>query len=90
MKVFKEKKDVSGNFLALDLEIENNRLTLITVYGQNQDTPSFYDKIKDTINEFNNNNYIICGDFILVLNPSLDYDNSYKTVKGKRKTPRNY
>ena len=82
-KVIKEKKEADGNLLSLDLEIENNRITLINVYGPNTDTPMFYDKIVDVLSLFNSESCIICGDFNLVLNPNVDYHN-YKNVNNPK------
>ncbi len=48
----------------------------------NSDDPLFFDNISNAIDEINNGNYIICGDFNLVLDPDLDYHN-YKTVNNK-------
>ena len=79
-KVFKEKRDLNGNFLALDIAIDGSRTTLISLYGPNKDTPGFYELVVDTANGFGNDNIIICGDFNLVLEPNLDYDNNYKHV----------
>ena len=84
IKVLREKKDNSGNFLALDTIIEGIKTTLITVYGPNQDSPDFFMKIQDAISLFDNDNYIICGDFNCVLNPKLDYDSSYKNINNPR------
>lgn len=36
------------------------------------DTPSFYENIRDILLEFDNDYFILCGDFNLTLNPSLD------------------
>lgn len=71
-KNLREKKDTHGNLLALDLIIEENKVTLINIYGPNIDTPSFYENIRDIFLEFDNDYFILCGDFNLTLNPSLD------------------
>ena len=71
-KVIKEKNDVNGNYLALDLAIEKQRITLLTLYGPNIDSPDFFYDIMNLIEDFGNENYIICGDFNLVLNPHID------------------
>ena len=84
VKILREKKDVDGNLLCLDLEIDNVRLTLLTIYGPNIDSPWFYDKVSDILHEFNNENYIICGDFNLVLDSDLDYDEGYRHVNNPR------
>lgn len=36
------------------------------------DTPSFYENVRDIFLEFDNDYFILCGDFNLTLNPSLD------------------
>lgn len=84
VKVTKEKKDNTGNFLALELVIEGDKLTLITMYGPNIDTPMFYDNVAETINDFNNDLFIICGDFNLVMHPKLDYDKNYKHINNPK------
>lgn len=35
--------------LALDLNIEDNNVTLINIYGPNTDSPMFYEKIRDAM-----------------------------------------
>lgn len=73
--VHRKKSDDTGNFLALDLTIENSRISLITIYGPNEDDPNFYEKISDTFEEFNNRHTIVVGDFNLVINSDVDYTN---------------
>lgn len=74
-KIHGEKRDSGGNLLALDLSIEDNRVTLINIYGPNSDNPQFYENIRDIFLEFDNEYYILCGDFNLVLNPLQDSHN---------------
>jgi len=80
-KICNHTIDKEGNVLALDMAIENKRLTLITIYGPNNDYPQFYNKINDTLENFNIDTFIVCGDFDLVLNPDLDYYNYSKQKK---------
>ena len=68
----KEKKVKGGNILAIEINIEKVRFTLINIYGPNTDQPEFFELIKDGILEFENENIVICGDFNLVQNPTLD------------------
>ena len=44
-----KNSDETGNLLALDLTIENKRMSLITIYGPNDDTPIFYGGLPDII-----------------------------------------
>ena len=48
-EVHKEIKDNSGNFLILDMTIQDYRLTLVAVYGPNEDRPSFFSDIKTKV-----------------------------------------
>ena len=74
-KVLKEKRDLNGNYLVLDIEIDKQKLTLLSLYGPNTDSPNFFEQIINVIEDFRNENYIICGDFNLVLYPHIDYCN---------------
>ena len=61
-----------GNYLALDVNISNVRTTLVVVYGPNKDNPSFYENISEIINDFENEDIILVGDFNLVLDLEKD------------------
>ena len=80
MKIHNKLCDDEGNMLILDLEYEDKRFTLCTIYGPNKDSPNFYKTMFSNIDKMNNDNYIICGDFNLVQNEILDYQN-YKNTK---------
>ena len=71
--VHKDIIDDTGNFIALDLTIENQRLSLISIYGPNEDNPEFYGKIAEIIDELENKHVIFVGDLNLVIKPELDY-----------------
>ena len=58
-------------------------ITLVNLYGPNEDRPMFYEDIKQKIKEFENDNVIICGDFNLVMDPDLDTEN-YKQVNNPK------
>ena len=77
LKLYKEKKDANGNLLALDLSIDENRLTLLNIYGPNNDSPIFFENIRDVLLEFDNPYFMVCGDFNITLNPDLDSYNYY-------------
>ena len=78
-KIHTVKQDTEGNYLILDLSIFIKRLTLATIYGPNKDNPIFFRDLFSNIQSLENDSYIICGDFNLVLDPDLDYFN-YKHV----------
>lgn len=74
-KILRSKQDTHGNFIILDLEIEGKRVTLIHLYGPNEDSPAFYIKLAEIIEEYENDTCIICGDFNLVQDQNLDTHN---------------
>ena len=79
----KEIKDENGNYLALDITIDEKNITIISVYGPNTDKPEFFENIANIIDNLDNEKIILCGDFNLVLDPVLDYDN-YKNINNKK------
>ena len=62
-------------FLALNMEIKDYNITLVTLYGPNKDDPKFYDFVNNIVKEFDNPHTIICVDWNLVLNDKLDCHN---------------
>ena len=78
-KIHKQELDGTGNYIILDITIEGERMTLINLYGPNEDNPVFYDNIFKCIREFDNEKYLICGDFNLTLDQQLDTYN-YRNI----------
>ena len=74
-KIKKTIRDKNGNFLIVHLDMLDEPITLINVYGPNRDTPEFYLSIKNKIRENNFTNIIWGGDWNLVLDPNLDLMN---------------
>lgn len=74
-KVERVKKDSKGNYIILDIIIQGKRITLVNLYGPNEDNPQFYSNLKQKYSEFENEFVIICGDWNLVINPELDTNN---------------
>lgn len=82
-KIHDQITDENGNLLILDITILNQRLTLINLYGPNNDSPNFFQSISDYIDRINNSDFIICGDYNCVLDPKLDSYN-YKFVNNPK------
>jgi exonuclease III len=74
-KIHEQIADSVGNLIALDMTIENKRISLITIYGPNEDSPIFYQNMSDTLTKLNNKEMIIVGDFNLVLDKEKYYYN---------------
>ena len=66
-------KDDNGNLLMVNLKIANTlELILAVLYGPNKDDPNFYENLKDSLKHNEELLLIICGDWNLVQNYSLD------------------
>ena len=81
--IHKYISDPEGNYIIVDITIDNNRLTLISIYAPNQDSPMFFNNIMSIADTIKNKDLIICGDYNLVQDPTLDYFN-YKFVNNKK------
>ena len=75
--------DPRGNFIIVDLSMDDHRLTLANIYAPNNDEPSFFGKLENNIKFYGNSNVIIVGDWNLLLNPAIDGKN-YKHVNNKK------
>ena len=77
-KVNRVKGDVGGNYIILDITIEDIDVTLVNMYGPNYDSPSFYENILEIVHDFNNAFTIYCADWNLIQNPLLDMKNYFR------------
>ena len=64
-----------GNLVIIVCEISSDIYTLVSVYGPNEDKPTFYKDIDKLLQKLPNDNVIIAGDFNLVMN--LNCDSNY-------------
>ena len=75
-KVVKELKDIEGRFIILDIEHDNQTLTIANVYAPTRNKEieqiTVFKSFCETIVQFKMENTIIGGDFNLYLNPKLD------------------
>lgn len=74
-KVEQIKTDTNGNYLLISITMHEKKITLVNVYGPNQDNPQFYRTLFNKISEFDNDQIIMCGDWNFILNPDIDYEN---------------
>ena len=72
-----------GNYVIVDLTIQDQNITLCSVYGPNKDDPDFYRQMFQTIEQMGNDSIILGGDWNLVIDPELDYCN-YKQINNRR------
>ena len=81
-KIHTKITDDNGNYIILDLTIDNQKL-IVNLYGPHQDNSAFFQQISNYIDEIGNNDIIMFGDYNCVINPDLDYYN-YKYVNNER------
>ena len=75
-KVLKERAGGEGNYLIMELEIAKKiKITLINIYGPNQDKPDFYNNLAKEIDNSETEFVILCGDWNLVQDKDKDYSN---------------
>ena len=68
--------DPEGNYIICDLSVEDNKFTLINLYGPNKDTPIFFENIINAVETIGNTNLMICGDFNTIQEQKLHYYNT--------------
>ena len=71
-KIINIEKDRHGNLLIVNIEINDQELILMVLYGPNKDNPLFYNHIKEVLALKENLPTIICGDWNLVLDFKMD------------------
>ena len=66
-QIHSTKIDNNGRYIIIDLTLYDKRLSLVNVYGPNNDNPDFYVELFDQVESFPNDHRIVAGDFNLVL-----------------------
>ena len=70
------RKDTNGQFIALNISYNDEQIILANIYAPNTDNPDFFINACGNIDSFGKmDNIILCGDFNLVLDSSIDYKN---------------
>ena len=76
-KIHNVYKDNEGRYIICDLEIKGvARFLMVNIYGPNKDNPQFFNKLFNILNKEGITNWIITGDWNLVLNQGMDTYNS--------------
>ena len=76
-------KDKNGNYLNLLIKLSSMTMNLITLYGPNNDSPSFFEEINKLLENVSADYNILCGDFNIALDKEIDTFN-YKHVNNPR------
>ena len=75
--------DDKGDYMILQLKMNDQTITLINLHSPNNDDPAFYDRVRGEIKSIRNQELIVAGDWNLVLNPELDSQNYKHTNNPK-------
>ena len=70
--------DDNGRYIILDITVQNKKMTLVTIYGPNNDDPTFFEELEEKIINFDNSTVIIGGDWNVVQNFGKDTLNCVK------------
>ena len=85
-EIIKDICDVSGNYSLLELSLHNGFSFVIgSIYGPNQDNPTFITDLADLLEDFNNPNIMLGGDWNCTRKYTLDNLN-YRNQNNKRMT----
>ena len=73
-KLHKTISDPFGRYIIINISTQNQKITLVTLYGPNTDSPEFFLNLKETIcaNDLLDNAIILCGDWNVVQNYTMD------------------
>ena len=83
------KDDDDGCFLILDISIFEDRYTLANIYGpSDKDSPEFFTKVFDIIEDIGNRQVVTAGDFNVIMNPNIDARN-YRSYASRPRSRRN-
>ena len=64
-----------GRLQALEILINEKEITLINLYGPNNDDPAFFEQLEKYIRENNEKKFIVGGNFKTVINENIDKRN---------------
>ena len=88
-KVHNVRRDKNGQYIVMDIELLEKRLTLVNLYGPSSgDLPMFFDKIREEVEEIGNHYVILGGDWNVVLDMKTDARN-YKSVSNHPRSREN-
>ena len=75
---------------ALEIIINGKELTIINIHGPNNDDTSLFNKLEDYINENEDKNFLLGGDFNTVLDTNIDKHNGKNDTHKRCRTKINH
>ena len=83
--VHDSKIDPNGRYIILDISIFEQKLTFVSLYGYNSDEPEMFNEIMSHIAAFSNTSYLLCGDWNVVQDNSID---TYNIIHARNQNSR--
>ena len=77
--------DKNGRYVIFDLDIYQQRITLVCLYGCNTDKPEFFCEILHKIASFSNTSILCCGDWNVV---QSKYEDTYNVLHDRNQNAR--
>ena len=74
---------VPGRLQAMEINIENKNVTILNIYGPNEDNVILFDKLSSYLSLNNHQSFIIGGDFNTVLDYKIDKKNGREITHKK-------
>lgn len=71
-------KDINGRYIVCHLRINGKEVILCSLYGPNNDAPEFFVEMWSILENSSNPEWIVTGDFNLVLNFLIDVKNAHE------------
>ena len=81
--VHDSKIDQNGRYIILDISLFDQRLTFVSLYGYNSDEPEMFNEIMKNIASYSNTSYLLCGDWNVVQDTSIDTYNRNQNSREK-------
>ena len=77
----------NGRYINLDITVQNYRMGIVCLYGHTEDNPDFFENLFAILQNLQCENWIIGGDFNLVIDDKLDKAGGrggHKNVRARR------
>ena len=68
--------DDNGRYVITELKIKGTNICICNIYAPNEDKPDFFRHLFECVEQSDHTNRLVCGDYNLVLNTSLDRKSS--------------
>lgn len=78
--------DPEGRYIIINISTDSNPLTIVNLYGPNNDDPSFFHSLFSILKNLPSSDLIIGGDFNTILDPTIDKSNTTGNIRTLKST----